>query len=480
MFLEDLAQTAVDKCKLTPDEKVLVGVSGGADSLALMHGLHTLGYPVVVAHLDHGLRGDSAEDAVFVQKLAVELQLPFISQRIDVGVAAEQDGQTIEEAARHVRYRFLFEVARQFGAQAVAVGHHADDQVETILMHFLRGSALPGLSGMDYWRVMPAWDEQIPLVRPLLGTWRDEIKEYIQIVGWQARVDVSNQDITYFRNRLRHELLPQLETYNPQIQRVLWRMGEVLRQDQEYFDLALEEAWKRAFMTQDEKVVQLNRLGFLQLPRALQSRVLRKAISLLRPDLRDVGFDVMTTGLAFAEEPSQSMMIDLIARLNLAVAGDKLIVKTWDAELPDWGKPLLSSENFSAQLTVEQPLPLHNGWQIEAHLLDTLPENALKQAVKTAPMEAWLDADQLMMPLIVRGRREGERWQPLGMDGHHQSFQDFFITQKVPEHLRDIWPLICSGEEVAWVVGMRPSEAFKITGKTQQVLRLKITQRDCD
>lgn len=476
MFLDVLKQTAIEKCGLSQEEPVLLGVSGGADSLALMHGLDVLGFNLVIAHLDHGLRPESAQDADFVQQLAGSRNLPFIRQTVDVKKAAQVQGESIEEAARHVRYQFLFEQARDYNAQAVMVAHHADDQIETVLMHFIRGAALSGLSGMSYRRVIPLWDHNIPLVRPLLSIWRVEIEAYLESVGLEPRVDSSNKDTTFFRNRLRHELIPILESYNSQIRQVVWRMSDVLREEDGFLDKLAEAAWEKCFISATSEQIQLVHTEFVLLPKALQRRVLRYAISLLRPDLRDVGFFAIERGLDFASETPDSGEIDLVARLNLTVIRDLLIVKTWEAELPDWGKPLLPSETFRATLDLDHPVELRHNWQIVADRIEA-SDDILKTFGKMDIDEAWLDFDLLEFPLIVRGRKPGERWHPLGMGDHTQSLQDFFINEKVPAHLRDIWPLVCSGDQIAWLAGLRPSELFKITEHTQNILHLRIVQQ---
>ena len=235
-----------------PDQPVLLGVSGGADSMALMHGLHELGYRLVIAHLDHAIRPESAADADYVQAAAEELGLPFVRARIDVLKVAEAEGQSLEEGAREVRYTFLFKQAREYHAQAVAVAHHADDQVETVLMHFLRGAGLAGLSGMPYRKVMPIWDAAIPLVRPLLDVWREDVEGYLSEKGVSPRFDESNLDQTYYRNRLRHELIPNLETYNPRFRQVLNRTAAVLAGEEDFLEELTQAAWKLCLMEERE------------------------------------------------------------------------------------------------------------------------------------------------------------------------------------------------------------------------------------
>lgn len=474
MFLEDLSNAAVEKCGLRQAQPILIGVSGGADSLALLYGLKSLEFNLVIAHVDHALRSESVQEANFVQQVAESFGLPFYSQRIDVGKAAQVQGQSIEEAARVVRYQYLFEQARLHECQAVAVAHHADDQVETVLMHFLRGSALPGLTGMAYRRLMPQWDPDIPLVRPLLGIWRYEIEAYVEGVGLKPCIDLSNLDTTYYRNRIRHELIPALETFNPQIKAAIWRMANVLHEEARYLDALTEHAFEEGLREKNEQRIIFDLTKFLNLPIALKRRILRQAIAQLQPDLRDIGFDAIARGLSFIEGGQAGGDIDLVSCLNLAVIEDKLVIKTWDAELPDLGQALLPDEEFKAILSLNAPLNLRNHWRIEASLLEAFDDKPINLVKNLTPDQAWLDYDCLDLPLVVRGRKSGERYHPLGMGGQSQGLQDFFVNLKIPEHLRSLWPLVISGQRVAWVVGLRPSEDFKVTQKTERVLNLKL------
>lgn len=476
MFLQRLAKAAREKCKLSQEPPILLGVSGGADSLAMMLGLNALGFNLIIAHVDHGLRPESHTEADFVCALAELYGLPCVVQKIDVRKVAEAEQQSIEEAARHVRYRFLFDQARRHQCQAVAVAHHADDQVETVLMHFLRGSALPGLTGMPYRRIMPSWHPEIPLVRPLLGFWRDEIEAYIESLGVEPCVDLSNLDTRYYRNRIRHALIPELETYNPQIRQVIWRMADVLDAEAQFLDKLTGKAYQKCLVSECDDCIMLNMPKFLDLPIALKRRVLRAAIEQLRPELRDVGFDAIARGVSFAETPNASGEIDLVARLNLAVLDDVLVIKTWEADLPDFGKPLLPDSQFEVRLVLDNPITLKHGYRLEARLVETPPQDLLKAVKHIDPNEAWLDYDQLDLPLMVRGNKEGESFQPLGMGGQTQSLQDFYVNLKIPAHLRSVWPLVVSDQTVVWVVGLRPSELFKITKNTRRVYVIKLVR----
>jgi tRNA(Ile)-lysidine synthase len=471
-----LAQSAVENCGLTKGKPILLGVSGGADSLALLHGLDALGYDLVVAHVDHGLRAESSQEADFVRTLAESRGLPFFSQRVDVQQIASAQAESVEEAARNVRYQFLFEQGRRHLCQAVAVGHHADDQVETILMHLMRGAALPGLTGMPYQRMMPLWDKNIPLVRPLLGIWRDEIDAYIEQIGLTPCDDRSNLDMAYHRNRIRHELIPVLKSYNPKIKSVIWRMADVLREEAQFLDEITEQSFEDCRQGCSDVQISLSLKKFQRLPKALKRRVLRHAIAQLNPDVRDVGFEVVERGLTCVQGMASGGEIDLVSRLTMMVIDDVLIIKTWDAEIPDLGQLSVFCKDEQGVLDLGQPLYLRFGQRIEVSLMEKPPKNLMAVVKTLSPDEAWLDYDRLDLPLIVRARHEGDRLQPLGMGGQSQSLQDIFVNCKLAEPFRSRWPVVLSGDQIAWVVRIRPSEVFKIRETTQRILKLRLVE----
>ena len=209
-MLTRILQSATQNCGLRAGHVVLVGVSGGPDSLCLLDALYRLGFQSIAAYFNHRLRPEAEAEQDEVKRFATGLKIPFVGGSGDVARLASDQGKTIEEAAREMRYAFLFESARAYCVDAVAVGHNADDQVETVLMHLLRGSGLAGLRGMDY-RTLTQWDDRIPLVRPLLGLWRDEIMGYCAETGLQPLLDSSNLERAYLRNRIRLDLVPALE-----------------------------------------------------------------------------------------------------------------------------------------------------------------------------------------------------------------------------------------------------------------------------
>lgn len=249
------------------DAPALIGVSGGRDSVALLHALAGAGFRMlVVCHLDHGLRAESAEDAKFVRKLARGLKLPCVVEREDVAVRAKRRKQSLETAAREARYAFFARVAAKRRCARLFLAHHADDQVETLLFNLFRGSGAAGLGGMSPCTTRVIDGVKLEIHRPLLGVWREEIDAYIAEHQLAFREDASNADPRHTRNRLRHELLPDLErAFGRDVRRAVWRAAEILRAESETLD---------ALLPADAEQPQLDVASLRALPLALQRRQL--------------------------------------------------------------------------------------------------------------------------------------------------------------------------------------------------------------
>src|SRR6266545_6663661 len=278
VMLENIQSTLRDQCGLSRDYPIVVGVSGGPDSLCLMSLLRKTGYHVIVAHFNHKLRPDAAADANVVEQTAARLNLVSVIESGDVRTYADRDKLSIEEAARIMRYRFLMQQVRRFKAQAVAVGHTADDQVETVLMHFIRGAGLAGLKGMSYRTIIHMFDPEIPVVRPLLDTWREETVVYCAANGFRPRHDPSNASLDFFRNRLRHLLIPTLESYNPRFREVLWRTSHALSADYEILSERLDEVWKECAVQQNVDFIAFDVTALSKQSVGLQRNLIRRAM----------------------------------------------------------------------------------------------------------------------------------------------------------------------------------------------------------
>ncbi|MBC8450237.1 MAG: tRNA lysidine(34) synthetase TilS [Chloroflexi bacterium] len=473
---------------LASGERVVVGVSGGPDSLCLLHVLRQLqpqyDLQLHVAHLHHGIRGAEADaDAAFVAETASAWGLDCTVERADVPALAAPPGVAPEEAARQARYGFLARVARRVGARTIAVGHNADDQAETVLMHWLRGAGLAGLRGMlpmtplDTLRLALLPPDERPdtrglrLVRPLLEVPRTEIEAYCQEHGLQPRFDRSNLDTTFYRNRLRHELLPLLETYNPQVRDVLRRSAAVIADDHALLRVQLEQAWARTVVAEGEGVIEFDLVAWRALPRSLQRATLREAVHRLRRSLRNINWVHIENGLWLAREKSTGAQATLPQGLLLTLGYDRLLVAEEGYDPPPPDLPLLHAARLALPVPGLVTLP-DTAWQVETTLLPpaALPADWEENADR---WQVFLDADAVGSEPILRLRQPGDRLQPLGMGGRSVALAAFMINVKLPRELRDHWPLLVGRSGIAWVVGYRQDERTRVTAATRQVLHVR-------
>jgi tRNA(Ile)-lysidine synthase len=478
---------------VTPGETVVVGVSGGPDSLCLLHVLRRLApefsLSLHVAHLNHQMRGVEADaDAAFVAELATDWGLPATIESADVPELARLYKLAPEEAARRARYNFLAQVAGQVGARTMAVGHNADDQTETVLMHWLRGSGLAGLRGIlpatsmgDLRLEIGDWRLGIPfpisnlqsltLIRPLLEISRADIEAYCARHNLQPRFDRSNLDTTYFRNRLRHELIPYLETYNVNIREVLRRSASVMAADYELLRQQLEVTWGQVVRAESDQEVTFDLAAWRALPLGLKRSTLREAIHRLRRALRNIDFVHVENAVEILTDGETGAQATLPQGLMLTISYDSFTVADQDYRaLPDL--PLLLSEG---ELPVAIPgrtrLP-GTDWLLQVEIL---PRSALSDQALVAAQgrEAYLDSEAVGSACVLRPRRPGDRFCPLGMGGWSKRVNEFMINEKIPASWREHIPLLVNEEErIVWVCGWRPDERACVTDSTRQVVWL--------
>ncbi len=486
MELVQRVRETLRKYHMMPPGPIVVGVSGGADSVALLHVLLQLegewGIRVRAAHLNHRIRGAEADaDQAFVERLAEQWGVPLIVGSADVPALARERKLVIEEAARQARYTFLLRAARQVGARAVAVAHHADDQAETVLMHFLRGAGLAGMRGIlpvsDLTRLrMGAPDEllrgePVLLIRPLLEVSKADILAYCQDNSLEFRFDRSNLDQTYYRNRLRHELLPILESYNPNIRQVLQRAAAVAADDYALLAHELRKAWARVRTAEGDGWIEFDLKRWRRLHPSLQRGVLREAIRRLRQGLRNINYIHVENALGVltrTDTGSATLPQGLVAvaRYGRFYVADE--VAPPPPPVPQLaGKPL--------PVPVPGRLDLPDGrWVLETQALAAAPEEARHNP---DPWQAWLDLGAIGENLALRPRRPGEAFAPLGMGGRLKRLSEFMINAKVPREWRANWPLLCNESGILWVAGLRVDERAAITEATRRVLWVRLTQK---
>lgn len=456
---------------------LVVGVSGGADSLCLLHALHALapelGYRLHVAHLDHGLRVTAAEDAAWVAALCARWGLPCTVGHAQVRALAEAEGRSLEEAARLARYRFLAHVALTVGARVVAVGHTADDQAETLLLHLLRGAGLAGLVGMAPAASWPlpgeAVDAGLTLLRPLLAVSRQDTVGYCAALGLTPRQDETNADPAYMRNRLRLELMPLLRELNPQVVAALGRTATILRDEDVLLQQVEDEAWARiAVVADDGAWVKLARQPFAALPVALRRRLLRRAARTLGL-VQDLSWEHLAASLAVADGGRTGAQATWPRGLRLRVDYGWLWIERPEARpaILDW--PALDAP---VALAIPGEAALADGWRVAARLLvrAALPAD-WAQAVQ--PRLAYLDAAKLGASILLRARQPGDWLVPLGMTGR-QKVSDLLINTRVPAACRERLPLLTVQGQVAWVLGVRTDQRYAVTEQTREVCALRV------
>ena len=471
-------------------DAVVVGVSGGADSVCLAHLLlhltPRLRLRLQVAHLNHELRGvESDLDARHVSELARIWGLPCTVERADVRSLAAMHRLSLEEAARQARYAFLARTAQQAGAQRIAVGHHADDQAETVLMHFLRGSGVAGMRGMlprtplsDYRALSERAEnvdiEKVVLIRPLLGVRRAEIEDYCARNALATRFDRSNVDTTFHRNRLRHELLPMLRQINPGIDRVLVHTAEVMAGDFEILAEATRSALDRveldAVLGPDGAAaeVRFSLAAWRELPVGLQRSTIRAAVTRLRRTLRNINWEHIDAAARVGREGATGDAATIAAGLALTVGYDGLWIGPEGAATPGLGPRVQEL----VSLCMPGVTDIGEGWRVRVELCS--PERlAQTYATNDDPWTAYLDADVVGSQLALRPRQPGDRFQPLGLGGHSARVNEFMINAKIPASDRATWPLLIGAEGIAWLCGLRIDARSAIRPATQRIWQLR-------
>ena len=473
MMSEKILAILKNECGLVKGRPIIVGVSGGPDSLCLMDILRQAGYSIIVAHFDHQLRQESSQDTRMVEKTAARLMLGCIIDGADVRAYADQEKLSLEEAARNLRYHFLFKLARERNAQAVAVGHTADDQVETILMHFLRGSGIAGLKGMSNCSIIKTFDSQIPVVRPLLNMWREETVIYCAANGLRPHYDSSNDSLNFQRNRIRHLLIPNLESYNPKFRDAVLRMSQSLKGDYAFVMETLEVAWRETVTAMDEDVITFDFHLLSQQSLGLQRNLIKHAMQTLHPDI-DVNFSTLERATTLIKDSAHSSVVDLKGGLRMLREANYVYICTSNAKLPFNIWPQMPS---AAPVAVSIPgqIGLAGGWKLNCEHWH-IPALVREQAERNEDQfQVWLDAECIPKSLELRIRRQGDSFAPLGMDGHSQKLSDFFVNEKVPQRAREHWPLLCAGDEIIWVPGYRLAHPYRLKGSTKSAVYFSVS-----
>ena len=468
-------------------KRLLIAVSGGPDSMALLHALQRLrddfGLKLHGAHVNHKLRGaESDADAEFVARAFREMGVPFTLDSANVAAYRRKHRLSLEDAARRVRYAFLANASEEHKADAVALGHTTDDQAETVLMHIIRGSGLEGLRGMQTLDERCIGNKPVALFRPILGVSRAETQAYCDALGLKPRIDVSNSSPEFLRNRIRLQLVPRLEQINPSVQDALVRLAQNATQDSNYIRAQADAVWNdvaRLEHAANGDVISLDTVALSGEHPAIQSYALRRGVE------------------AAGGEAFQRHVLDMMGLL--ARTPDKTL------DLPgglvfatDYGRALIGSrEAVEGMLS---PLPALNGeaaiavpgetqvgvWQVSSSVenVEAGPivqdiargdrQSATGEGQQGIRASETLDLDCVGDRLLIRARQRGDRFQPLGMEGS-KSLREFMIDAGIPQRWRDGLPLVVSERGIVCVPGWRIAHWARVTDATRRVLRLSIT-----
>ena len=448
-------------------QMLLVAVSGGQDSVCLLHVLcnlqSVLGIKLHAAHLDHQLRGkESTGDARYVATLAKKLGIPFTIEKRDVRAYQKDHGVSLEEAAREVRYDFLAEVAATIGADRVAVGHTRDDHVETIVLHLVRGTGTRGLRGLEPVTLRQSPERELTIVRPLLEVHRDETAAYCTEYDLRPRQDATNLSLTPLRNRIRLELLPLLKNYNPQVIAALQRTSQIAGDDIAHLENEARHLYQKIASAQGNTII-LDRKALLKLSTSMQRYLLRLAIENAAGNLKDIEARHIEEILRALHKPA-GKQISLPYGLVFAIDYDRYLLGIDASALSPF--PALDGE-YMIKIPGKTVV---SGWQIRATILK--PD---KLTGKDDNYKAYFDYNWAGNQLIVRSRQRGDRFQPLGMQ-ETKKISQFMLDARIPRDWRDNIPIVTSGDSVLWVAGYRIDERVKVTDKTKQVLRLEFTR----
>lgn len=467
---------------IEPGDSVLVGVSGGPDSVALLHIILSLAQQfsirVGVAHLNHSLRQkDSDDDAEFVASFARNFDLPCYIKKEDVSKYRHEKKLSLEEAARIVRYRFFESVAEKYMFNKIALGHNADDNAELVIMQLLRGSGPLGISGIP-----PVRNGKI--IRPLIKLTKSEILEFLAVNELKFVLDKSNNDQRYLRNRIRHHLIPYLKSsYNKRIVETINRFASIIRSEEEWIDDLIKPIFNKSVLAAENNSVALSISSINELHIAAQRRIIRKAIAEIKGNLRRITFSHIESVISLLNSGHAFGCIDLPDRIWIKRDGDTISFSREKSLLRDLYKKLSDENKLSFEYRILKP---EAGFKAEIFprslLIKELGLNMefSKIDIKNLPdihhaghNVAFFDMDKLSFPLVLRNFRPGDKFQPLGMSGT-QKVKKYFINNKVARVQRAKCLILLSQDKIMWVVGYRIDDFFKVKQSARNILKVEL------
>jgi len=439
---------------LSGGEKILVGLSGGPDSVSLLHVLHSIKnkfvFDLCALYVDHGLRpGETENEIAFCKKLCENLDIPFMTKSIDVKSYAQEQKMNKQEAARHLRYSIFDEVSHEMKAHKIALGHTADDQAETLLMRLFRGSGTSGLAGIPPVRKN--------IIRPLIEVERKYIEKFLEEGKMGFIIDSSNAKKDYLRNRIRLSLFPMLREFNPDITEALSKTAAILREEEKYFEIIVTKTLMKLISRKTDTRIELFLMPIEGMDKVILRRVLRRVMEETK-GLRGISFVHIEDICDLIKKGKPGGRLYLPGGIRV-IKGYSTLILTSEPPVTLGAYPLI----IPGETILKEAGVLIKASRAELPAEATGPPNE----------SAVFDADRLVFPLVARPRKDGDFFYPLGF-GKRKKIQDFFVDEKVPRDERNRVPLILSGEDIIWVLGYRRDDRFKVTKETKNVLRLEV------
>ncbi|MBW1898049.1 MAG: tRNA lysidine(34) synthetase TilS [Deltaproteobacteria bacterium] len=478
-LIERVVRTIKDYSMLYSKDSVLACVSGGSDSVALLHILSILSprfnIKIGIAHLDHSLRvKESEQDAKFVESLALKLGLPFHIKKMHVQKFAEKEKLSVEDAGRKARYNFFLNISEKKGYSRIATAHHAGDNAELILMNMLRGSGKSGLSGIP--PVRRKGEKNI--IRPLIHLSKNEIHAFLSENGLYYVQDSTNLDTKYLRNRIRHNLIPKMKSsYNSKIVDALNRMGTIIQDEENWIEEIVDREMNGMVFRENDRSIRFSASHFIEKPLPLRRRIVRSLIRQVKGDLKKITYGHIDSTLHLIESSRSEGQVHLPDEILIEVlAGQVLISKTKRIARPPKTKTN-SQPAFVFSYNVSKP-----DLSSETVLIREISKQIrFSCTVITGPVDfnkiesnvAWIDMDKIEFPLTIRNILPGDRFSPLGMEGT-QKIKKFFINSKIEKSDRAACPILLSNDRIVWVGGFQIDNSVKVTSSTKKILKVEL------
>ena len=459
MVIEKIKQTIERENLIENKDKILVALSGGPDSVCLLHALKKLetyyNIKIYAAHLNHKIRGIEAQkDALYAAKLCDELDVPFFVKAIDVPAYAKEKKMTLEEAARKLRYDMLFEVKNRIGAKKIAVAHNLDDQAETVIMRLIRGTGITGLKGMDYKRVDG-------VIRPLMDTSKANIVSYCDENKLNPRIDHTNLETEYTRNKIRLKLLPFIEQeFSANIKDTISRMANVLREDSDYLEAEAQRIFEEQVLENTNETIKLDIEELKGTHSSLVKRLIRMAIKTLAGTLEGIDNVHIEDILSLIKNSKNQLKLNLPKGL--------IVYKTTDGLIFTFEEISFENVNYNYILKPDGYIQIDEiGMRIESKIMSK--ERCI--ALPTGQYTKAFDYDKIKGDLIVRSRLDGDRMKPMGLGGT-KKLKDIFIDLKIPREKRNSIAVLSDDKGILWLMGHKISEDYKIDENTKRVIRI--------